>query len=137
MKKLLWLITIGLALALAPACGDDDDGGGGTDDAGTGGEDAGTGGDAGPRPDAGPVDAGIGSGAATFCSGYETTCGYDDSAANRFDDEAACLSFYEGAATGCVTCIETHLTNAMGGNVELHCPHATGVEAPCLTPCGG
>jgi hypothetical protein len=71
--------------------------------------------------------------AIAFCDRFETTCEYDSGDAERYDDEAACTTYYDEAAVGCVGCIDTHLTNAetMGLN---HCPHAMGM-GPCNGPC--
>jgi hypothetical protein len=66
-----------------------------------------------------------------FCATYETACMYGG--AERFADEAACLSYYDDAAAGCQTCITMHVGFVATMGVS-HCPHAMGA-GPCSGPC--
>jgi len=108
------------------AGGGDTDAGGGDTDAGGGDTDAG-GGDT----DAGDTDAGPGGAsmeAMTFCTDYESICGFG---ADRHADRDACLAAFDGYAMMRQMCVTTHLGLAdTTGMTGLHCPHATGM-APC------
>ncbi|MCA9627635.1 MAG: hypothetical protein KC766_08220 [Myxococcales bacterium] len=67
--------------------------------------------------------------AEAFCAKYETVCTYGG--ADRYADETACISAYEGYDSMRQGCVEKHLQNAVDeSNPTLHCPHATG-QAPC------
>ncbi len=103
------------------------DGGGGDGGGGDGGGGDGGGGDGGGG------DGGSASAAAmAFCTGYEAACGYA-MMPTRFNDEAACLSFYDMGSMDCTTCLSTHLT-AAATDAAAECPNATG-RGDCETAC--
>jgi hypothetical protein len=54
----------------------------------------------------------------------------------RFDDMAACTSYYDAASTACTTCLMTHLGLAEA-DADTHCPHATGMgsDPGCAPDC--
>ena len=130
------LIFVAVCAAFTFGCGDDSGGDGGTG-GGTGGTGGGTGGTGGAMVDGGD-DAGDAGGdaasdggvetAAEFCDRYETTCMFGGN--ERYADESACETAYDGYSAAKQECVRTHLTNAMGmmpTDVMVHCPHATGL----------
>ncbi|MGE0327765.1 MAG: hypothetical protein AB7K71_18735 [Polyangiaceae bacterium] len=90
---------------------------------GTGG--AATGGSAGSAT--GGTGGTSASAAEAFCAEYETTCTFGGT--DRYADNAACISAYEGYDAGRQACVEMHL-NLASNDATTHCPHATG-QAPC------
>ena len=121
MKLRTFGFVLGLFIALAPACGGDDDdaGSGGTVDSGSGGStiDSGTGGgapdggagggapdsgsggaiDSGPggAPDSGTgggIDAAVAPTAQEFCSDYEAACGFG--APGKYESLSECIAAF-------------------------------------------
>ena len=132
MTRLLTPLFLGLVLAIAPACGGDDDGGTDGDDvidAGAGEPDAGdpvdSGGD--PIDAAGPLTA------EQFCTAYEDTCGYGGGG-GKHQNEEDCLAAFEGYDQEQQGCVVTHLGLAAEAGtqdeVDEHCGHAAG-NPPC------
>ena len=117
-----------LISAFGFACGDDSSGGGTPDssgggidsrpaiDSGGGGIDSGGGG----------IDASGGE-AAAFCATYQTKCGFGTSM--HYASQDACMTYYEDASAGCLTCITTHLGLAPTDDMtSVHCTHAAGFD---------
>src|SRR5687768_13501730 len=134
LRAYLCATVIGL---LALACGDDDGGTPAVDAPPAGNVDGASTADAAPgtadAPPAG-VDADPAAAAMAFCDGFDTTCEYGG---DGFNNEAACLGYFNEASATCRTCIVTHLDNANGpdnanpADDDLsHCSHTWG-EGPC------
>ena len=133
MRFLTVLVLTG-ALAIV-GCGDDatnGTGGTGGDTGGTGGGTGGVGGGTGGSGGTGGVGGGTGgSGGAgggsaeakSFCVDYGSTCGFG--VMDRYADEDACVTDFDGATTAKQECIVTHIGLA-SGDTNLHCPHAMG-----------
>ncbi len=65
-----------------------------------------------------------------FCDRYDTLCGYDALDNNRYDDEATCLSDYDGFTTPQQTCVENQLDLLESDGNLNHCRSAMG-RPPC------
>ena len=121
MKRFAFGILFALSLAVAPACGDDDDDDGGDNSDGSGA-------DAAP----GEADAADDGAAAAFCTAYGTVCGFGGTG---YADQGACVAAFEGYDGARQTCVADHLERAEadedGSDGEMmHCGHAAGA-APC------
>ena len=113
MKRFAIGLFCALSLALAPACGGDDDG------------------DTGDATDAPDVDSGGGGGdAEAFCTEYGTVCEFGG---DGHADQAACVSAFNGYTSTRQTCVMDHLDLAAAeedGSADemMHCGHAAGLS---------
>lgn len=108
MKRFVLGFLCALSLAIAPACGGDDDDG-----------------------TSGPDAAGGGFDATAFCTQFGTVCGFG----TAFADQAACVAAVGAFDATRQACVQEHLgyaDQAADGSADetLHCGHAGG-EAPC------
>jgi hypothetical protein len=128
MKRFAFGILFALSLAVAPACGgdDDDDGGDATD---CDGADAAA---DGPDAAADEADAAAGGEAEAFCTGYGVVCEFGEPG---YADQEACVTAFEGYDGARQTCVSDHLVLAEAeedGSADemMHCSHAAG-NVPC------
>lgn len=131
MKRFALGFLCALSLAIAPACGgDDDDDGGDTGDtsqvdASGGGQIDGGGG--------GQIDSGAGGDAEAFCTQWGEVCEFGSDPG--YADQEACVAAYNGYTADQQTCVVQHLGYAAGADnpddVATHCEHAAASGGQC------
>ena len=109
MKRFVLGFLCAMSLAIAPACGGDDDG----------------------TTDGSGADAATGGDAEAFCTMFSDVCGFTD----WYGDMAGCVSDFNGFSGDRQACVAEHLGFAAGSaegsaDRDMHCGHAGG-EAPC------
>jgi hypothetical protein len=132
MKRFVLGFLCALSLAIAPACGgDDDDDGGDTGD--TSQVDASGGGGDIDASGGGQIDSGAGGDAEAFCTQYGEVCEFGGDPG--YADQEACVAAFNGYTENQQACVIQHLGYAAEagnpGDVETHCEHAAASGGQC------